>query len=744
MVYVTTIKSIISKTINTLKPTIINQDDVIIPYDDAKSLKEKKQSLSILLRVKSNVTTLKEKLEQNKKEALKIINETQTDQQQLQDDFDQFWNDHKIDELLDDTDQFLLDINATLEEYKVNIELDLLTQSTQNTSISQSNTTTNANPTQSFQLINSSTQAPVTQQINQTTQQNVVPSIAAVSNQNNQFHLPGIKITPFDGTLSKFNQFWSTFNCMIHSNTQVSDVEKLLHLQTLLVGRAARIMEYIEFAPDNYNLVVKELHERFGNSLDHKRSLNTKLDNIPFADESAINLRDTFDSIRTIINQLTRLDNELESTRVADIVRSKFPESIQQKATRYMYQSKNTYNTSNLINALHAIIKEEEAVQQVTESSLTTIKQTTINVTTNQNAQCVFCKRYNHLPEQCKVITSKIQKRNILKQNNIRCWICFTSEHNSSSCNRRSCYSCGEKHHTSICLNNRPSNTQNDTVRIIPNHNSRNLNRNNKNHTYSDNTTSLNTHTNKFNTKWRVHFSPHSRPIDSRKQLRYSSNSRTREHSNSRSRSRSNSNGHRKSTVNIGTSFDSEQRKASLMLLNSVIIGGGSQLNLKQINIILDTAAQDSFIKADLATQLELETLSTEKINISTFCEGNITENSQKVVATLMNKKLEKIQLHLNTIKKLTSTLSTPNLTPDDEAYLRDRGFEYGVTSGRRTKPEILIGMDNFWKIVDWKKGNEQLPSGMILSHTFLGPVISGPVTIDQDFHSINHTNITP
>ncbi|CAJ0588437.1 unnamed protein product [Cylicocyclus nassatus] len=72
------------------------------------------------------------------------------------------------------------------------------------------------------------------------------------------------------------------------------------------------------------------------------------------------------------------------------------------------------------------------------------------------------------------------------------------------------------------------------------------------------------------------------------------------------------------------------------------------------------------------------------------------------------------LQLQLWTREKITTVPRVNN--SNDSAT---------VDPGDRVEVDVLIGIDNYWRIVDLHR-NEKLPSGLILSHTRFGPVLSG------------------
>lgn len=59
-------------------------------------------------------------------------------------------------------------------------------------------------------------------------------------NRNNTTYstkLPKLEIAPFNGDKLKWSEFWDSFECTIHNNEKLSNVEKFNYLRSKLVGR---------------------------------------------------------------------------------------------------------------------------------------------------------------------------------------------------------------------------------------------------------------------------------------------------------------------------------------------------------------------------------------------------------------------------------------------------------------------------------------------------------------------------
>ncbi|CAJ0593915.1 unnamed protein product [Cylicocyclus nassatus] len=132
------------------------------------------------------------------------------------------------------------------------------------------------------------------------------------------------------------------------------------------------------------------------------------------------------------------------------------------------------------------------------------------------------------------------------------------------------------------------------------------------------------------------------------------------------------------------------------------------------LTVFLDSGSQYSFICTALAKHLGLTFRNTRTVTTLTFGGHELTEESSEVTLTLWDQYEHPIQLVLWTREKITTVPRT-----------NDRIDNTNVDPADRVDVDVLIGIDNYWRVVDLHR-NERLPSGLILSHTRFGPVLSG------------------
>ena len=69
----------------------------------------------------------------------------------------------------------------------------------------------------------------------------------------------------------------------------------------------------------------------------------------------------------------------------------------------------------------------------------------------NTNPESVYCDKEGHKSTECKTVAKVSERRLILSQKRL-CFNCTGSKHRASECrSTKTCLTCKEKHHTSVC-----------------------------------------------------------------------------------------------------------------------------------------------------------------------------------------------------------------------------------------------------------------------------------------------------
>lgn len=77
--------------------------------------------------------------------------------------------------------------------------------------------------------------------------------------------LPKIELPKFDGNAIQWLSFWQTFEATIHNRKDLSTIEKLHYLKSLLHGEAAQTVDGFTLIAENYGDILEVLRKRYGN-----------------------------------------------------------------------------------------------------------------------------------------------------------------------------------------------------------------------------------------------------------------------------------------------------------------------------------------------------------------------------------------------------------------------------------------------------------------------------------------------
>lgn len=96
-----------------------------------------------------------------------------------------------------------------------------------------------------------------------------VPSIPRVSDVNCRVKLPKLVLKTFNGDLTKWETFWSTFESSIHLHPTLSAVDKFTYLNSLLEGPAMRAVAGLKLSAGNYTEAIDTLKKIWKQAANH-------------------------------------------------------------------------------------------------------------------------------------------------------------------------------------------------------------------------------------------------------------------------------------------------------------------------------------------------------------------------------------------------------------------------------------------------------------------------------------------
>lgn len=165
-----------------------------------------------------------------------------------------------------------------------------------------------------------------------------------------------------------------------------------------------------------------------------------------------------------------------------------------------------------------------------------------------------------------------------------------------------------------------------------------------------------------------------------------------------------------------------DHRSVILPTCNALIINLDNGRK-KKVAFLLDSGSEASFIKEATARALGLERLRTTKVALTTFNGQKTTINSSEYVLGLKERNGNVKRIRIHSAPEVTHRLPIVNGESEKTEYV---------------EPEILLGSDVFWEIVEGIRGT--LPSGLTLVDTTLGRVTTGKTnTAHMDGEELIH-----
>ncbi|XP_053406494.1 uncharacterized protein LOC128559265 [Mercenaria mercenaria] len=184
---------------------------------------------------------------------------------------------------------------------------------------------------------------------------------SACSVHSAQYHrLPKLSLPTFDGNILQWQSFWDSFSTTVHTNPNLSDVQKFNYLRSQVDGDAARTIEGFALTNSNYVKAVELLQEQYGQAHKIVHAYMQALLQLPSPNNTLSSLRNYYDKLETYIRGLESLNQHQESygTLLVPVVFDKLPAEIRKSLAR-------EHKGSNLqLNELRKAIYEEINVME--------------------------------------------------------------------------------------------------------------------------------------------------------------------------------------------------------------------------------------------------------------------------------------------------------------------------------------------------------------------------------------------
>ncbi|XP_072389396.1 uncharacterized protein [Diabrotica undecimpunctata] len=295
--------------------------------------------------------------------------------------------------------------------------------------------------------------------------QSSTPSTSEGNISQQNIRLPTINLPSFEGDYDTWLFFRDTFNSIIHTNSELSNIQKFHYLRLSLKGIAADTIRNLDISDATYATAWSLLRERFENKPLLVNNHIKKLFNLPNISRNSHNdLRALLDGLQRHLRSLESLQIDitgwdpliiyLVTTKLDNTSHREWEQSLKDNATNLPTLNELTEFLKGKCRVLESLNNHDDKLRTKAKSF----------VSTNNNSNtlnCSLCSQ-NHLIYSCPNFsklqpTSRLNEAKRLKL----CINCLRSGHPTKNCKSSGCRKCGKPHHTLLHFHNSIQNTPN-------------------------------------------------------------------------------------------------------------------------------------------------------------------------------------------------------------------------------------------------------------------------------------------
>lgn len=268
--------------------------------------------------------------------------------------------------------------------------------------------------------------------------------------------LPAIALPKFSGDFSKWTSFHDLFDSLVVKNAALSNVNKLHHLKSSLLGEAELVLRQFAVEENNFVPAWALLRRRYANKRMMANAQFSKLITQPRLSnskpEAIRHLLDTAtESITALKSQLT------EAERFDALAVYILTQKLDIKTTEAWEQSINNQDEFQTFTAFSTFLENHCRTQELVRS--TTIKPvdnyvqdnhrtTKSYYTSTPKTNCTMCQKDNHAVFKCFKFKklSAHERINFAKYKRL-CMRCLSADHKFEDCpHSYECFKCKEPH----------------------------------------------------------------------------------------------------------------------------------------------------------------------------------------------------------------------------------------------------------------------------------------------------------
>ncbi|CAB4033226.1 Transposable element Tcb2, partial [Paramuricea clavata] len=275
--------------------------------------------------------------------------------------------------------------------------------------------------------------------------------------------LPKLALPEFTGEPLDWQGFWDQYQVSIHSNINISDIDKFNYLKGCVKGEALAAISGLTLTSDNYQEAVQVLKDRFGNEQvlisAHMESL-LKINKIKSVDNIK-GLRMLYSHVENCMRNLKslKLDTSGYGSLLIPILKDRLPDEINMIISRQFCGK--VWNLDKVMEFFNNELRAQEdcnfSLSNKSDGRSDNFRKRepyTASGLFSQTSKtpCIYCNEGGHLPSRCSKVSNHHSRKDILRKKG-RCFICLDSRHIAKNCTATYvCKRCNKgKHHISIC-----------------------------------------------------------------------------------------------------------------------------------------------------------------------------------------------------------------------------------------------------------------------------------------------------
>lgn len=185
--------------------------------------------------------------------------------------------------------------------------------------------------------------------------------------------LPKLDMITFFGDKLKWTEFWDSFECAIHNNKTLSNIEKFNYLKSKVSVEAKSAILGLSLSNEDYQVAIDILKDRFGNSQEVIDLHYNKMINLYPATNRTSSLGVLLDNMERHIRSLEVLKQDINQDVFVSMIRAKLPEEVLLQL-EILNGARNKWTVENLRVRLHEYVTAREHSEKNSDPADTKFK----------------------------------------------------------------------------------------------------------------------------------------------------------------------------------------------------------------------------------------------------------------------------------------------------------------------------------------------------------------------------------